>query len=63
MATPRGCGGMGKYRPPKVVRYGRGAYKCQRCGSRDAVIKKYGLMLCRQCFRELAVSLGFRKYM
>ncbi|WP_317896334.1 30S ribosomal protein S14 [Pyrofollis japonicus] len=53
---------MGKYRPPKIVKYGRGAYKCQRCGSRDAVIRKYGLMLCRQCFRELAVSLGFRKY-
>jgi len=54
---------MGKYRPPRVVKYGRGAYSCQRCGSHDAVIKKYGLMLCRQCFRELAVSLGFRKYM
>jgi small subunit ribosomal protein S14 len=53
---------MGKYRPPKHVRIGRGAIRCQRCGSHDAVIRKYGLYLCRQCFRELAVSLGFRIY-
>ncbi|MET1100883.1 MAG: 30S ribosomal protein S14 [Pyrodictiaceae archaeon] len=53
---------MGKYRPPRIVRVGRGRIKCQRCGSRDAVIRKYGLYLCRQCFREIAVSLGFRKY-
>ena len=26
-----------------------------------AVIQKYDLMLCRRCFREVAVSLGFRK--
>ncbi|MET1129019.1 MAG: 30S ribosomal protein S14 [Thermoproteota archaeon] len=53
---------MAKFRPPKEVKVGRGAYACVRCGSHDAVIRKYGLMLCRQCFRELAVSLGFRKY-
>jgi Ribosomal protein S14p/S29e. len=26
------------------------------------VIQKYGLMLCRQCFREVARDMGFRKY-
>ncbi len=53
---------MGKYRPMVPRKYGRGAVKCMRCGSRDAVIRKYGLYLCRQCFREVAASLGFKKY-
>ncbi|MFP3144218.1 MAG: 30S ribosomal protein S14 [Caldisphaera sp.] len=53
---------MGKYKPPKVKSIGRGAQKCQRCGTRDAVIQKYGIYLCRQCFREVAPSLGFKKY-
>lgn len=53
---------MGKFRPSVNRRYGRGVQICIRCGSRDAVIQKYGLYLCRQCFREVAYSLGFRKY-
>lgn len=52
---------MGKFRPKKVRLMGMGAQVCQRCGSRDAVIQKYNLYLCRQCFREIAYSLGFRK--
>ncbi len=53
---------MGKYRQSIVKRYGRGTQKCIRCGSKDAVIQKYGLYLCRQCFREVAYSLGFKKF-
>jgi small subunit ribosomal protein S14 len=53
---------MGKIKPPKAKVMGRGAQKCQRCGTRDAVIQKYGLYLCRQCFREIAVEIGFNKY-
>ncbi|OYT39872.1 MAG: 30S ribosomal protein S14 [Desulfurococcales archaeon ex4484_58] len=53
---------MGKYKAPKIHKFGKGAKKCRRCGSRDAVIQVYGLMLCRQCFREIAPSLGFKKY-
>ncbi|MFP3240930.1 MAG: 30S ribosomal protein S14, partial [Caldivirga sp.] len=26
------------------------------------VIRRYGLMLCRRCFREVAPQLGFKKY-
>ncbi len=37
--------------------------KCVRCGNTHGVIRKYGLMLCRQCFREMAEELGFRQYM
>ncbi|MEM0453359.1 MAG: 30S ribosomal protein S14 [Sulfolobales archaeon] len=53
---------MGKYRPSIIRKYGRGAQECIRCGSKDAVIQKYGIYLCRQCFREVAHSLGFKKY-
>ncbi len=52
---------VGKVRPPKPKRMGRGAQRCMRCGTRDAVIQKYGLYLCRQCFREIAPLLGFEK--
>jgi small subunit ribosomal protein S14 len=53
---------MGKYRTRLERRYGRGEQVCRRCGSRDGVIQKYGLYLCRQCFREVARMLGFRIY-
>ena len=42
---------------------GKGAYPCIRCGSYGPVIKRYGLNICRQCFREIAEELGFKKYM
>ncbi len=35
--------------------------KCERCGDKTGVIRKYGLNLCRQCFREKARELGFKK--
>ncbi|HIQ38408.1 MAG TPA: 30S ribosomal protein S14 [Methanothermococcus okinawensis] len=35
---------------------------CRRCGREGrGIIRKYGLNLCRQCFRELAPKLGFKK--
>lgn len=53
---------MAKFKPPKVSKGGRGVQECQRCGSRDAVIQAYNLYLCRQCFREVACVMGFKKY-
>lgn len=53
---------MGKVRPPKERKFGRGTFRCQRCGTREAIIRRYGLMLCRRCFREVAEELGFRRY-
>lgn len=53
---------MGKFRPPKPRKVGKGTVRCRRCGSHGPIIRKYGLYLCRQCFRELAPSIGFRKY-
>jgi len=62
-----------KVKPPKLAKYkkhnspkerscGKSRIKCKRCGRPGAHIAKYGLGLCRHCFREIAVSIGFKKY-
>ncbi|MEM0160604.1 MAG: 30S ribosomal protein S14 [Thermoplasmata archaeon] len=48
-----------KQRPKK--NYGRHD-GCIRCGRKRGLIRRYGLRLCRQCFRETAYDIGFRKY-
>jgi len=35
---------------------------CERCGRKRGMIRMYGLRLCRQCFRDKAEELGFKKY-
>lgn len=35
---------------------------CRRCERRKGLVSKYGIFVCRQCFREIARSMGFRKY-
>lgn len=35
---------------------------CRVCGTRTAVIRKYGLYICRRCFKDVAEKIGFRKY-
>ncbi|HHH78069.1 MAG: 30S ribosomal protein S14 [Thermoplasmata archaeon] len=35
---------------------------CVRCGRRRGIIRRYGLHMCRQCFRETAEEMGFKKY-
>jgi len=37
--------------------------KCSLCGRNGAHIQKYGIGMCRQCFRLNAKSMGFKKYM
>lgn len=35
---------------------------CSRvCGNQWGIIRKYGLDICRQCFREYAKDIGFKK--
>jgi SSU ribosomal protein S14P len=36
--------------------------ECRRCERKQGLIGKYDVNLCRQCFREVARSMGFRKY-
>uniref|UniRef100_A0A0E0FCF3 40S ribosomal protein S29 n=1 Tax=Oryza meridionalis TaxID=40149 RepID=A0A0E0FCF3_9ORYZ len=35
---------------------------CRVCGNPHGLIRKYGLMCCRQCFRSNAKDIGFIKY-
>lgn len=51
-----------KHNKPKKRSCGKALRKCRRCGRNGAHIQKYGLRLCRQCFREIAKKLGFKKY-
>lgn len=43
-------------------KFGRGAHSCKRCGRKQGLVRKYGIYLCRQCFREAARDMGFKKY-
>ena len=51
-----------KYNKPKERKYGLAKKPCVRCGRIGAHVGAYGLNLCRQCFREIAEELGFKKY-
>ena len=51
-----------KYNKPKERKYGISVKKCFRCGRIGAHVGSYGLHLCRQCFRDIASQLGFKKY-
>lgn len=62
-----------KVKPPKLKKYikhnspkkrtcGVALKRCKRCGRIRGHIQKYGLGLCRQCFREVATSIGFKKF-
>ncbi len=50
-----------KHNVPKE-RIGLAMKKCKRCGRVGGHVSKYGLDLCRQCFRDTALQLGFKKY-
>ncbi|MBI5389420.1 30S ribosomal protein S14 [Candidatus Woesearchaeota archaeon] len=53
---------FGRYNTPKVRTCGRSLKRCRRCNRAGAHIKSYGLDLCRHCFREVAIHIGFKKY-
>ncbi|KVI01914.1 Ribosomal protein S14, partial [Cynara cardunculus var. scolymus] len=41
--------------------YGPGSRTCRVCGNSHGLIRKYGLMCCRQCFHSNAKEIGFIK--
>ena len=43
-------------------KYGPGSRKCRVCATTRGLIRKYGLNMCRRCFREKATAIGFVKY-
>jgi small subunit ribosomal protein S14 len=51
-----------KFNKPKDRKFGVASKKCELCGRFGAHISSYNLHLCRQCFREVAEKIGFRKY-
>jgi small subunit ribosomal protein S14 len=51
-----------KHNTPKTRKQGETTKKCSFCGRTGAHISKYGLSVCRQCFRDNATNLGFKKY-
>lgn len=51
-----------KHNTPRKRKHGFNVKTCVRCGRTGARISKYGINLCRQCFREVAKNLGFKKY-
>lgn len=51
-----------KFNKPKDRSCGVSNRHCRRCNRLGGHIRKYGTALCRQCFREIAQNLGFKKY-
>ncbi|MDP3734187.1 MAG: 30S ribosomal protein S14 [Nanoarchaeota archaeon] len=51
-----------KFNQPKDRSCGIALRKCKNCGRTRGHINKYGLHICRQCFREMAQGLGFKKF-
>ncbi|ORX34277.1 ribosomal protein S14 [Kockovaella imperatae] len=41
--------------------YGKGSRQCRVCSHRAGLIRKWGLDMCRQCFREKSAAMGFTK--
>ena len=50
-----------KHNAPLARKFGRGVTKCEFCGTTRGHISKYGLSICRRCFRLNATKLGFKK--
>ncbi|KAI4205653.1 MAG: hypothetical protein LQ348_001158 [Seirophora lacunosa] len=42
--------------------YGKGSRSCRVCTHKAGLIRKYGLNICRQCFREKSQDIGFTKH-
>jgi small subunit ribosomal protein S14 len=51
-----------KHNKPKARKCGIAGHKCENCGRFGARVSQYGLNLCRHCFREMAIELGFNKF-
>lgn len=51
-----------KHNVPRKRKFGRSAKACRRCGRTAGRVGKYGLNFCRQCFRQIANKIGFKKY-
>lgn len=51
-----------KHSTPKKRTCGRARHKCVRCGTTHGFVSRFGLNLCRRCFRQIATKIGFKQY-
>lgn len=51
-----------KHNAKKMRSCGKSNKPCVYCGSVKGINGKYGLNLCRKCFRQYAQILNFKKY-
>ena len=51
-----------KHNTPKKRQCGAATQRCSICLRVGGHVGKYGLSLCRHCFRDYAKKLGFKKY-
>jgi ribosomal protein S14 len=51
-----------KHSAPKERACGKNNFRCKVTGRTGGHIKKYGLGICRQTFRDIATKIGFKKY-
>jgi small subunit ribosomal protein S29e len=54
-------GYLEQWRSRQMIEQGKGSRCCRMCSNQKALIRKYGLYVCRQCFRENVQNLGFVK--
>ena len=59
---PAKLGRFKKYNIPKPRKNGRATKSCEICGRIGAHVGNYGINMCRQCFRQQATNIGFKKY-
>lgn len=50
-----------KHNAPNERNFGFGVTRCELCGTTRGHISKYGLNICRRCFRLNATKMGFKK--
>lgn len=51
-----------KFNKHKMQPHDKRQNACTRCNRPEAHIKIHGLNYCRECFREIAEDIGFKKY-
>jgi ribosomal protein S14 len=51
-----------KHNVPKDREFGANTKRCKHCGNPHGHVGKYGIRLCRRCFRDYANELGFKQY-
>ena len=59
---PAKAGRFLKHNKPKERSTGIAKRRCERTGQFGGHIKKYGINMRRQAFREIAEEIGFKKY-